>query len=219
MKVKIYPNMDLTVLRNNSWALFSEYEAFFQEHNIEYATDSGDSALLIFGDDQALIAAKETKFYPYDMVVNLLRKDLLVSFLGARGFNQLVTKKVSSINDITGFDTFIIKPLVGSAGRSAVLREKDASFAYKKFANVDELLAVATEADINEVLASKFYCAQQAVSGDYDQITISGTVNGKGEVYFRRNARWVHENNVLVKQIREYTLFENEKALIQNLLT
>lgn len=218
MKVKIYPNIDLTLLRNNSWALFSAYEAFFQEHNIEYATNSGDRALLVFSDDQALIAAKETSFYPYDMVVNLLRKDLLVSFLGARGFNQLVTKKLSSINDITGFGTFIIKPLVGSAGRSIVLREKDVSFAYKKFANVDELLAVATETDINEVLASNFYCAQQAVSGNYDQITISGAVNGRGDVYFRRNARWVYENDVLIKQIREYTSFANEKALIQNLL-
>ena len=217
--IKVYPKFALDVLRANTWAPFGPYEAFFQKNGLEYSQEAGDSALIMHGDDNALLAANETKFYPYDMVAQLLRKDTLPHFMSLAGFRELRTERVRSVDEAAGMTNFIVKPILGANGRGLTWMGDPPDFLYQRCASVDDLLRGRTVDAVNAVLADGNYCLQTAVmSEDFEQVTISGTVNGSGEVYFRRNARWVWQVNVLTHQERERAKYEAERTLLADML-
>jgi hypothetical protein len=219
--IRIYPSGgSFDDLRLNTWCSFVLYEAFLDKAGLSYSQTSGSSALIVQGDDNALLAAKETMHYPYDMVVELLRKDTLPAFMSTHGFNALETKRVYSVLDIAGFSNFIVKPVIGCNSRASVWMGTPPDFVYKRFISVDDLLIGRDKAEIDLALASGNYCIQQAVmSGDFEQVTISGSVNGKGEVYFRRNATWVWKADVLTSQHRERSTYATEQALLAPMLS
>lgn len=219
--IRIYPSgMSFDDLRLNTWCPFGVYEAFLNKAGLQYSQSAGEMALILHNDDNALLAAKETTHYPYNMVVELLKKYTLPAFMSTHGFNSLETKRVYSVLDIAGFSNFIVKPVIGGNSRASAWMGKIPDFVYKKFVSVDDLLIGRDSANIDLALASGNYCIQQAVmSGDFEQVTISGSVNGNGEVYFRRNATWVWKSDVLTTQHRERSTYATEQALLAPMLS
>ena len=218
--IRIYPSATpIEGLRVNTWAPFGPYEAFLEKAGLLYSQEAGDMALILHGDDNALLAARETTHYPYDMVGALLRKDTLPDFMSMRGFNALETKRVRSVDDVAGFANFIVKPIVGATGKGFAWMGEAPDFMMQRFAGVDDLLAGRDKAAVDAALAEGHYCIQQAVmGGDFDQVTISGTVNGKGEVYFRRNAMWVWRGGNMSMQHRERASWQAEQTLLAAML-
>lgn len=220
--IRIYPNYDtFETIRNYNWLPFVKYEEFFRRNNLEYSMSDGAMALIICDDKFALEAAKDTVFYPLEMVTSLIDKSSLPSFMASFGFNELPTKRIFSVADIGSTTNFIIKPIVFTNGSViANLPINNFSFRYKKFVNVETLTAVYDINLLDAALANGDYCVQQAVmDADFDQVTISGSVNGKGEVYFRRHAVWQWRNNNMVFQVRERQGYEVEKNLLSSMLS
>jgi hypothetical protein len=198
----------------------SPYEDFLIAHGKTLSQESGDTALIMCGDDNAILASQETNYYPFSMVMQLLRKDLMSSSLGSYGFNALELRKLKSINDLLGMTNFIIKPIVGSNRTNIVPGAIPIDFEYQKFANLDALVAGRNIDTLNEQLADGLHIAQQAqMSNDYKMITISGTVNGAGEVYFRRNGKLYFENDQCMHQVRDFRGLEAEHGYLRTMLS
>jgi len=145
------------------------------------------------------------------------------------GFNALETKRVYSVADIAGFSNFIVKPLIGVSGLGLpgfgitpdfITQQLVGIKTPLRFSSVDDFLVGRDSAVVDASLANGYYCIQQAVMGEnFEQVTISGTINGSGDVYFRRNATWVFESGVMTKQHRERSTYTAEQALLAAMLS
>ena len=185
---------------------------FFDIYDIKYETYNGsnvgvDYAYLAWADELSLkISDLTDRWYPKAVNEKLIRKDMMPEYLKQFGFNCLDTKKINSVDDVSG-NNFIIKPIIGSGGKNGRRisldhldpKFKDQIFSYKPYSIVGEFLKdINLDSDISQfrkksdaIFQTKDprngYCIQRAcMSPQYEIYTIYGVVNSNSDVYFTR---------------------------------
>jgi len=163
--------------------LYASVPIFMGGHS---AVGYGSTAIIGLNDSVVpYLASKMDRFYGFDLVKQLIRKDKMPELLGQHGFAKLDTARVCTVSDIKMRD-FIIKPILGAGSRA--MNEHHSDIAYKKFSDVSELMDKFSP----EVIASDFsrgFVVQQAVMDDnHTTASVGGTVNSLGEVMFVRSA-------------------------------
>jgi hypothetical protein len=149
-------------------------------------------------------------------------------YLRGFGFNYLDTKRINSVDDISG-NNFIIKPIIGTFGTN-ILRfdgSGERKFAYKPYTTTKEFLKDIDLEEFREFRENAIfrnndirngYCIQRAcMSSQYEIYTIYGVVNSNSDVYFtragstiwRNSKTYIGYNKRFYNEIPENTLIRN----------
>jgi hypothetical protein len=192
---------------------------FFDIYNIQYQTYDAsnrnvDYAYLAFSDDLSLeISDLTDRWYPKSVTEKLIRKDIMPDYLKQFGFNSLDTRRIYSVDDISG-NNFIIKAIIGSLGTNILNLPKnrkisiseETKFSYKPYITVGGLLkdigfhCGKFRENFNSIFENKDpkngYCIQRAcMSSEYEIYTIYGVVDSNSDVYFTRAGSTIWKNS------------------------
>lgn len=217
--------------------LYEYLRTFFTSNNIEYDSymhagqrelDTTKQLDYVFMASNDWFGSKlgrlTSRWYSVDVATKLLRKDILPYFLKEYGFNCLQTKRIKNVKQID-MQNFIIKPIIGTLGRSIYQRKSkdfEYKFTYKAYENVDQLLQDISITELNSILNDdnplNNYCIQQANMNDrYELYYIYGVTNQNCDVYFARagstffknKENYYGDNKRFFNEIEENSLIRN----------
>jgi hypothetical protein len=156
--------------------------ALFSELGLEVTGTPGDFGFVYQKDLNVIRVAQSYKnFYPLEVAKKLIRKDLLSDYLKSAGFDVLPQGTIDTAADLDGIRDFIIKPILSQGAAALGSKVNDSEFSYRIFHSSYP----------REVLKypGKYFW-QRAVTGPrFLTYTISGSVNGTGDVWFFRDSK------------------------------
>jgi hypothetical protein len=179
------------------------------------AFSSDAAAALVVLDDRVVpyLSQKLDSFYPQDIAVKLLRKDLMPGLLRSHGFPYLVTVRANS-NDALHMTNFIVKPLLGAGCSSWI---SGSPVAYKKFVDYKELIDYLR----GDASVLNSFMLQEAVLDDrHVTASVAGTVNAAGKIMFIRPTLSYWSGGVRRKSIRSFShaKLRSSMALLTNFI-
>lgn len=178
-----------------------------ERNNIAYSFADGDIDFVT----QDYLALQATNAYPNGMAAKLFDKKELQTALAPFGFNTLATEAITDADAIT-LTNFIVKLQNGSGGN--IVTHGKNWFGGVLFTDKEAFKRHPLFADM--FLPGK-YIAQQAISNvrNHTAVSIPGTVNSNGEVYFVRSSTDTWINSVRTKAVLSYQGYEEQKSQIQ----
>jgi hypothetical protein len=154
----------------------------FSKLGLEVTNTRGDFGFVYQKDLNVVRVAQNYKnFYPLEVAKKLIRKDLLSDYLKSAGFDVLPQGTINTAADLDGVRDFIIKPVLSQGATALGSKVNDSEFAYRIF-----------HSDYpGEVLKypGKYFWQRAVTSSLFLTYTISGSVNGSGDVWFFRDSK------------------------------
>jgi hypothetical protein len=154
----------------------------FSELGLDVTNTQGDFGFVYQKDLNVIRVAQNYKnFYPLEVAKKLIRKDLISDFLSSAGFDVLPWGIINSATDLDGVRDFIIKPVLSQGAAALGSKVGDSEFAYKIFQYQYP----------SSVLnyPGKYLWQRAVTTPTFLTYTISGAINGSGDVWFFRDSK------------------------------
>jgi hypothetical protein len=157
------------------------------------------------------------RFYPFDLVKQLIRKDKMPELLGQHGFAKLDTARVYSVSDIK-LRNFIIKPILGAGSKA--IDGFQSVISNQRFTDVSELMDRFPAELIKRDLSHGFVAQQAVMDDEHKTASVGGTVNSYGEVMFIRSAISTWRDGFRTQSIRGHYLdgLDEIKTLLRSFI-